>query len=73
MRLALGVSYRGAAYQGWQSQPGGQTVQDRAGIRHELWHLMLTQRSAKKLFLIKLALKFFDRVIQLLFIHNLHQ
>jgi tRNA pseudouridine38-40 synthase len=29
VRLALGVSYRGAAYQGWQSQPGGQTVQDR--------------------------------------------
>ena len=29
MRLALGVSYRGTAYQGWQSQPGGQTVQDR--------------------------------------------
>ncbi|HJV63631.1 MAG TPA: tRNA pseudouridine(38-40) synthase TruA [Albitalea sp.] len=29
MRLALGVSYRGRAYQGWQSQPGGQTVQDR--------------------------------------------
>ena len=29
MRLALGVSYRGAAYHGWQSQPGGQTVQDR--------------------------------------------
>jgi tRNA pseudouridine38-40 synthase len=28
MRLALGVSYRGQAYQGWQSQPGGQTVQD---------------------------------------------
>ena len=28
MRLALGVSYRGAAYQGWQSQPGGQTVQE---------------------------------------------
>ena len=28
-RLALGVSYRGSAYQGWQSQPGGQTVQDR--------------------------------------------
>jgi tRNA pseudouridine38-40 synthase len=28
-RLALGVSYRGTAYQGWQSQPGGQTVQDR--------------------------------------------
>jgi len=27
-RLALGVSYRGAAYHGWQSQPGGQTVQD---------------------------------------------
>jgi tRNA pseudouridine38-40 synthase len=29
MRLALGVSYRGGAYQGWQSQPSGQTVQDR--------------------------------------------
>ena len=27
-RLALGVSYRGSAYHGWQSQPGGQTVQD---------------------------------------------
>jgi len=27
-RLALGVSYRGTAYQGWQSQPGGHTVQD---------------------------------------------
>jgi tRNA pseudouridine38-40 synthase len=28
-RLALGVSYRGGAYCGWQSQPGGATVQDR--------------------------------------------
>ena len=28
MRLALGVSYLGQAYQGWQSQPSGQTVQD---------------------------------------------
>jgi len=28
MRLALGVSYRGSAYHGWQSQPGGHTVQD---------------------------------------------
>jgi len=27
-RLALGVAYRGTAYQGWQSQPGGRTVQD---------------------------------------------
>jgi tRNA pseudouridine38-40 synthase len=27
-RLALGISYRGSAYQGWQTQPGGQTVQD---------------------------------------------
>ena len=27
-RLALGVSYRGGAYRGWQSQPGGHTVQD---------------------------------------------
>ncbi|MFZ2651772.1 MAG: tRNA pseudouridine(38-40) synthase TruA [Burkholderiaceae bacterium] len=29
MRIALGVSYRGQGYQGWQSQPGGNTVQDR--------------------------------------------
>jgi tRNA pseudouridine38-40 synthase len=29
MRLALGVSYRGQAYHGWQSQPDGLTVQDR--------------------------------------------
>ena len=28
-RLALGVAYRGGAYDGWQSQPGGRTVQDR--------------------------------------------
>lgn len=28
MRVALGVSYLGTAYQGWQSQPSGQTVQD---------------------------------------------
>ena len=29
MRVALGIAYRGSAYSGWQSQPGGQTVQDR--------------------------------------------
>lgn len=29
MRVALGLSYRGQAYQGWQSQPNGRTVQDR--------------------------------------------
>ena len=29
MRVALGVAYRGTAYQGWQSQPGGLTLQDR--------------------------------------------
>lgn len=28
MRIALGISYHGGAYQGWQSQPSGQTVQD---------------------------------------------
>ncbi len=27
-RLALGLSYRGTAYRGWQSQPDGRTVQD---------------------------------------------
>ena len=29
MRLALGISYNGQPYQGWQSQLSGQTVQDR--------------------------------------------
>ena len=29
MRLALGISYRGSAYHGWQSQPDGRTVQDK--------------------------------------------
>ena len=29
MRVVLGVAYRGQAYHGWQSQPDGQTVQDR--------------------------------------------
>ncbi|NIC40670.1 tRNA pseudouridine(38-40) synthase TruA [Aquabacterium sp. A08] len=29
MRIALGISYLGTAYQGWQSQPSGLTVQDR--------------------------------------------
>jgi tRNA pseudouridine38-40 synthase len=28
VRLALGICYRGQAYNGWQSQPGGRTVQD---------------------------------------------
>jgi tRNA pseudouridine38-40 synthase len=28
VRVALGLSYRGTGYQGWQSQPGGNTVQD---------------------------------------------
>jgi tRNA pseudouridine38-40 synthase len=34
VRLALGVGYRGQAYQGWQSQVGGRTVQDR--LEHAL-------------------------------------
>ncbi len=32
LRLALGLSYRGSAYQGWQHQPGGRTVQDRVEL-----------------------------------------
>jgi len=28
VRLALGISYHGQAYDGWQSQPSGRTVQD---------------------------------------------
>jgi tRNA pseudouridine38-40 synthase len=34
MRLALGISYDGRAYQGWQSQPSGRTVQDQ--LEHAL-------------------------------------
>jgi len=33
-RIALGLSYLGTGYQGWQSQPSGQTVQDR--LEHAL-------------------------------------
>lgn len=29
IRMALGVSYNGQAYNGWQSQPDGNTVQDK--------------------------------------------
>lgn len=29
MRIALGISYNGRAYHGWQSQPSGRTVQDK--------------------------------------------
>jgi tRNA pseudouridine38-40 synthase len=29
VRIALGVCYRGQGYFGWQSQPGGNTIQDR--------------------------------------------
>ena len=29
MRLALGIRYNGQAYDGWQSQPSGRTVQDK--------------------------------------------
>jgi len=28
LRIALGISYRGTSYNGWQSQPAGRTVQD---------------------------------------------
>ena len=33
MRLALGISYNGQAYEGWQSQPSGRTVQDQLEAR----------------------------------------
>lgn len=33
-RIALGLSYSGSAYDGWQSQPNGKTVQDR--LEHAL-------------------------------------
>lgn len=33
-RLALGISYNGQAYQGWQSQPSGLTIQDQ--LEHAL-------------------------------------
>ena len=34
MRLALGISYSGQAYDGWQSQSSGRTVQDK--LEHAL-------------------------------------
>jgi tRNA pseudouridine38-40 synthase len=34
MRIALGVSYNGTGYDGWQSQPSGRTIQDR--LEHAL-------------------------------------
>ena len=34
MRIALGVSYNGGNYQGWQSQPSGLTIQDK--LEHAL-------------------------------------
>lgn len=39
-RVALGISYRGSAYTGWQSQPMGGTVQD--ALEHAL-HQFVTQ------------------------------
>jgi tRNA pseudouridine38-40 synthase len=32
VRVALGIAYRGSAYSGWQSQPGGRTVQDHVDV-----------------------------------------
>jgi len=29
MRIAMGLSYNGQAYEGWQSQVSGKTVQDK--------------------------------------------
>lgn len=40
MRLALGISYLGAAYEGWQSQPSGRTVQDK--LEQALAHFTTT-------------------------------
>ena len=37
MRIALGISYNGKAYQGWQSQLSGQTLQDQ--VEKALSHL----------------------------------
>lgn len=34
-RIALGVSFNGRAYDGWQSQPGGNTVQDQLELALE--------------------------------------
>ena len=37
MRIALGVEYNGSGYSGWQSQPGGCTVQD--NIQQAISHI----------------------------------
>ncbi len=37
MRVAMGLSYAGTAYDGWQSQPSGRTVQDK--VEHALSRL----------------------------------
>jgi tRNA pseudouridine38-40 synthase len=29
LRIAIGISYDGANFEGWQSQPSGNTIQDR--------------------------------------------
>lgn len=41
MRIALGVSYNGQAYRGWQSQPTESTVQDKL---EAAWAALLLKR-----------------------------
>lgn len=43
MRIALGLSYLGLNYEGWQSQPNGQTIQDH--LEHAL--LQFTQHNLR--------------------------
>ncbi|MDR3395454.1 MAG: tRNA pseudouridine(38-40) synthase TruA, partial [Parasulfuritortus sp.] len=37
-RVVLGLEYDGRAFQGWQTQPGGNTVQDHLELALSLVH-----------------------------------
>jgi tRNA pseudouridine38-40 synthase len=41
LRIALGISYCGTLYEGWQSQPSGRTVQDQ--LERALGQFMATE------------------------------
>jgi tRNA pseudouridine38-40 synthase len=44
--VALGLSYNGQAYQGWQSQLSGKTVQDRLEAALARWEAASSELAA---------------------------